>query len=158
GAGFEREDVAGAFCAGVDRERESRMIQHGRGPSTGDRLLLFTGIAGVIAAGAAAYLLWAGTYPSMAFARWTLLLRVLKWAGISAGISGFLAVGRMERRRDLDTRIWLRFWNGPLGRFVFGLARLFVRPGVMAPAPTHRPAALALALAAEALFQDLPAD
>jgi eukaryotic-like serine/threonine-protein kinase len=63
---------------------------------------------------------------------------------------------RVQRRIDLDTRIWSWLWQGPVGRLLFGIARLFVPATRLPPPATHRPTELALAMAAERLFEQLP--
>ena len=71
-------------------------------------------------------------------------------------MTGFLALVRLQRRIDLDTRIWSWLWQGPIGRLLFRIARLLVSAKSLPPAATHRPTELALAMAAEQLFEQLP--
>jgi len=53
----------------------------------------------------------------------------------------------LQRRRDVDTDVYGRFWRGPLGRWLFGLARALT-PARSLPAPlTHRPTELSLGMA-----------
>jgi len=63
---------------------------------------------------------------------------------------------RLQRRVDLDTRIWSWLWQGPIGRLLFSVARLLVPAKSLPPPATHRPTELALAMAAERLFEQLP--
>src|SRR3989454_8418226 len=71
-------------------------------------------------------------------------------------LGGFLALVRLQRRIDLDTRIWSWLWQGPIGRLLFSVARLLVPAKSLPPPATHRPTELALAMAAEQLFEQLP--
>src|SRR3989449_11485157 len=61
-------------------------------------------------------------------------------------------------RRDVDTDFYAKFWTGPIGRRLFGLARSFTSAKAL-PAPmTHRPTELSIGMAAEQLFATLPKD
>ena len=79
--------------------------------------------------------------------------------GLMVGLpAGGLALLRLQRRRDLDTELWLRIWRGPIGRLIFG--RLRVQQGrparPLSSGFTFRPTELALGMAAERLFDELP--
>src|SRR5947208_1576473 len=64
----------------------------------------------------------------------------------------------LQRRRDIDTEAYAKFWTGRIGRWLFGLARTLTSAKAL-PAPmTHRPAELSLGMAAEQLFATLPKD
>jgi hypothetical protein len=78
------------------------------------------------------------------------------WSMFSALGSSFLWLTRLNRRIDLDTRIWSWLWQGPVGRLLFRLARPFVSKRTLPPPSTHRATELALGMAAERLFEELP--
>ena len=61
-----------------------------------------------------------------------------------------------ESRRDVDAEFWGRLWTGPIGRALFKLGRWLLLKRAIPSAMTHRPTELAIALAAEQLFADLP--
>src|SRR5437773_1035484 len=67
-----------------------------------------------------------------------------------------VARARLQRRICLATRIWSWLWQGPIGRLLFSVARLLVPEKSLPPPATHRPTELALAMAAEQLFEQLP--
>lgn len=61
-----------------------------------------------------------------------------------------------QRRSDVDTELWAKLWNGPIGRFAFAIARRLIGRRAIGPAMTHRATELSLGLAAEQLFESLP--
>src|SRR6266516_2200218 len=72
--------------------------------------------------------------------------------------SGLMALILLQRRRDVDADFYDKFWTGPIGRWLFGLARSFTSAKAL-PAPmTHRPTELSIGMAAEQLFATLPKD
>jgi serine/threonine-protein kinase len=77
--------------------------------------------------------------------------------GLLVGVpAGGLALLQLQRRRDLDTEIYLRLWRGPIGRLVFGRLRLPAGRAPLSSGFTFRPTELALGMAAERLYDDLP--
>jgi serine/threonine-protein kinase len=78
------------------------------------------------------------------------------WSVFATMASSFLWLTRLNRRIDLDTRIWSWLWQGPVGRLLFRLARPFVSKRSLPPPSTHRATELALGMAAERLFEELP--
>jgi serine/threonine-protein kinase len=62
----------------------------------------------------------------------------------------------LQRRRDVDAEAWGRVWTGKVGRWLFGIARLFTSKKALPASLTHRPTELALGMAAEQLFESLP--
>ena len=153
-SGFGPEDLAAAFRAELEHGREERIFEYGRGPSLYERVLRLVGIGGLSIGAVSGYLIFNTPYPGPG--PW--LAQVFGWS-LSAGLlSGFLALVRLQRRIDLDTRIWSWLWQGPVGRLLFRVARLFVPARSLPPPATHRPTELALAMAAEQLFEELPRD
>ena len=94
------------------------------------------------------------TYAALQRGWW--VAQVFGWSVSASMVGGFLALVRLQRRIDLDTRIWSWLWQGPIGRLLFSLARLLVPAKSLPPPATHRPTELALAMAAEQLFEQLP--
>ena len=147
GSGFTRDDVVTAFKAELDSTAEERAYEYGRGPSHYERAMRWLsaaglGLAGVSLAAGLGLAPWAG--PAMAF-------------GLMIGLpTGGLALSRLQRRRDLDTEMWLRIWRGPIGRLAF--SRVALPPGrpALSSGFTFRPTELVLGMAAERLFEELP--
>lgn len=158
GSGFGPEDVGAAFRSEFERSREERMIEFGRGPSLEERVLRGLCVAGLAVAGVSGVMLLTATYPAMTYTRWWWLVQIFRWSGVAGLVSGFLTVVRLERRTDLDTRVWWWLWQGPVGRLLFRMARRLFPPRLVPRAGTHRATELALAVAAEQLFAELPRD
>ncbi len=150
-AGFTRTDVVSAFKAELDSTAEERAYEWGRGPSPFERVVRWLTAAGLGAAtlgiGIASSMSWpAGPIAGMVTA-----------LGFLVGLpAGAIALVRLSRRRDLDTEIFLRLWRGPLGKLVF--SRVAVTPArqQLTSGFTFRPTEMALGMAAERLFEDLP--
>jgi serine/threonine-protein kinase len=156
GSGFGPEELGTAFRAEIEQGREERMFEHGRGPSVAERVLRLVCVGAFAIAGIAELILVNATYPALTYARWLALVQLLRWCSIGGAVSGFLAVVQLQRRVDLDTRIWGWVWLGPLGRFLFRIARASIPASSLPPPATHRPTELALGMAAEQLFEELP--
>ena len=147
-AGFTREDVVSAFRSELEAGSEERAYEYGRGPSRFERVLRWL-CAGGLGAATVAFALTPGTWEP-----WRTMAASL---GLMTGLpAGGLAVGRLQRRRDLDTELWMRIWRGPIGRLVFGRVRASRTRAALTSGFTFRPTELALGMAAERLFEDLP--
>jgi hypothetical protein len=155
-SGFGPEELGAAFRAELDQGREERAFEYGRGPSLYERLLWLIGLGGLTVATASGFIL-ATTPFSEVMARYGMFLpQLCGWSLGSGVLASFLGLVRFERRVDVDTRIWSWLWQGPIGRLMFRVARLFVGAKTLPPPATHRPTELALALATEQLFGALP--
>ncbi len=148
-AGFAREDVVAAFRAELESGSEERAYEYGRGPSHFERVLRWLAAGGL----------------GVSFLGMTLgsIFGWVTWLGMPAALgllvwipSGGLALLRLQRRRDLDTEIWLRIWRGPMGRLIFGRLRTPQGRQPLSSGFTFRPTELALGMAAERLYDDLP--
>ncbi|HET7380134.1 MAG TPA: protein kinase [Gaiellales bacterium] len=149
GSGFTREDVVTAFKAELDSTSEERAYEYGRGPSHYERAMRWfsgigLGIAGLSLLGAI------GSDP----APWVGPVTTL---GLMIGLpAGGLALSRLQRRRDLETEMWLRIWRGPIGRLAFRWVTLPAGRPALSSGFTFRPTELVLGMAAERLFEELP--
>ena len=150
-SGFGPEELAVAFRAELEQGREERVFEYGRGPSLYERVLRLLGAGGLAIAGVSGFILFGGPV-------WAApgLAQLFGWSLSTGLIAGFLALVRLQRRIDLDTRIWSWLWQGPLGRLMFRIARVLLPARSLPPPATHRPTELALAMAAEQLFDELP--
>src|SRR5216110_1859455 len=146
-AGFGNSDIAVAFKAEIDRTREERAygLGHGGGPSLIERILRWIGGLGI---GAALVCL---ALPESGPIMWT--FGTLLTVGFGAGVG---ALSMLQRRRDVDAEFWGRLWTGRLGRWLFGVARMFAGAKTLPASLTHRPTELALGMAAEQLYETLP--
>src|SRR5882762_1499508 len=146
-AGFGNSDIAVAFKAEIDRSREERAygLGHGGGPSLIERILRWIGGLGI---GAALVCL---ALPESGPIMWTFGASLT--VGFGAGVA---ALSMLQRRRDVDAEFWGRLWTGRLGRWLFGVARMFAGAKTLPASLTHRPTELALSMAAEQLYETLP--
>ncbi len=71
--------------------------------------------------------------------------------------SGLVAAASHQIRDAVPGARWLKFWEGPLGRGVFRLAK-FRLGTVAASGPAYGPTEMALGLAVDRLFEGLPRD
>jgi serine/threonine-protein kinase len=151
-AGFGFSDIGVAFKAEIERTREERSFGVGHGPGLFERVLRIISAFGLGTAAItlSGLILWA---PSWAEGD---LLRLFGWsltAGLGSGVGALIA---LQRRRDVDAEFWGRLWTGRLGRWLFGIARLFTSSKALPASLTQRPTELALGMAAEQLYESLP--
>ena len=150
-SGFDPQDLPAAFRIELEQGRDERVFEYGRNAGLYERVMR---------------LLAAGSIASVAIAGWVISTAVYPYAegavavlgySILAGLTtNFLWLTRLNRRVDLDTRIWQWVWRGPMGKALFALARPFVNQKNLPSVGTHRATELALSLAAEQLFEALP--
>jgi len=155
-SGFDHQDLGPAFHRELEEGQEERLFEYGRTAPLLERLMGLLTAAGL--GGAALSALLMALVPSW----WR---TIGEWVGPLFGLSMFSAsVGgigwmyQLNRRIDLDTRIWSWLWTGRVGRLLFRVARPFLRARALPAFTTHRATELALGLAAEKLFADLPRD
>lgn len=146
-AGFGHGDIGVAFKAEIEQQKEERAVEHGTGPSRLERLLRLASVLGLGSAAAAAL---------GALGAWEMGVPTLVFGTLVGFGSGFGSLVMLQRRRDVDTDVYAKFWTGPIGRWLFRVARSLV-PARALPAPmTHRPTELSIGMAAEQLFETLP--
>ncbi|HUL01854.1 MAG TPA: serine/threonine-protein kinase [Gemmatimonadales bacterium] len=151
-SGFGPEELGAAFRAEMERGREERAFEYGRGPSTYERALRVIGAGGLSIGAVTGFMIVSTPFSALNM----FIFQLCGWSLASGILAGFLALVRFERRVDIDTRIWSWAWQGPIGRLLFRTARLFVGSKPLPPPATHRPTELNLALATEQLFSELP--
>ena len=148
-AGFDHGDLEVAFKAELDRDREERGGQRLR-PSWLERIFKSIGLGGFISAG-----LHLTVVPLLA----GVIVPEAVVTGVAVGMWGMTgALVLLQRRRDVDTEFWGKVWAGPIGRWLFRLARAVTPSRALPASLTHRPTELALGMAAEQLYDSLPKD
>ena len=75
-------------------------------------------------------------------------------AAVSLGAS-VVASNRAEDRRGLPGERWLKFWKGRVGRWLFKVAGFGLKRVASADA-AHRPTEVAIGMAADRLYEELP--
>lgn len=154
GSGYGHGDVVRALESDVERRREELASEYGTGASPVDRWanrLVGGGLAVLLAALARAF------GPGASLPVFDTLLAVLITPALFAvvGVGLFSAV-RYELRRHVPEERWLQFWESRPGRWIFKLAGLGLRR--LPEGGAYRPTELAIGMAADRLFEDLPAD
>lgn len=151
-AGYSHDDLVRATQEEVDEGRAELASMYGR---EGDRLdrwlkrLLVGGLGTQLAA--LGWMMWGPYVPGVG---------LLTGLGVAGGLT-FLAAGAVSAvRHQLEGQVpgqgWLRFWKSRIGRALFSIAGLKMdrRPAGAAYGPT----VLAIGLAADRLYEALPAD
>ena len=149
-AGYGRGELVVAWKAELEREREERAFEFGRGPNLVERVFRWATAIGfsTALAGAAVSALMGpvGKY----------VAGILFGIGLPLGIlSGLITLLRHERRTDLGGRWMGRLLSSHFGRWTFTLASFGLKRSAIAAPPTHRPTELAIGMAVDALFEAL---
>jgi len=130
-AGFDRDDLTDALAAELARHREELAFLYGEGPSRVEGMLRTLTYAGLAVAGIAVTV--GLRVPHLA----PISVVLAAW-GAGAGVALLAAVtarARTEHRTDLRRERRLRFWGGPLGRWLFRLSGRATPRAVAAPPP-----------------------
>ncbi|MSR05835.1 MAG: serine/threonine protein kinase [Gemmatimonadetes bacterium] len=152
-SGFEHGDLAVAYKAEIERGKEERAFSAGFCPSTLERVTKLGGFVGI---GGGALTLAIAAWLGLVEPDWT-VLTAAAWLGMAAGMTSTIVhLAQLQRRRDVDTEFWGKLWTGRIGRFLIRVARALLPKHAIPSAMTHRPTELAIAMAAEQLFADLP--
>jgi serine/threonine-protein kinase len=148
-SGYGVEDAISALKADAGRRREELAFEFGGKVSLVERLARFLALASLagFVAGIAGAVIAPGSVPSAVLMGFSLPI------GIGAGL---VAASRYERRRDVVGERRLRFWNSRLGRWVFKVAGMGLKRLPEGGAATYRRTELAIGLAADRLFKELP--
>jgi len=146
-SGFEHGDLAVAYKSEIERGKEERAFVAGSRPSLIERVTRVGAILGVgTTVLTIASAIWLGLNTGATFG-------IALFGGLALGIAHLALV---QRRRDVDTAFWAKLWTGRVGRWLFRVARALLPNRPIASAMTHRPTELAIGMAAEQLFADLP--
>jgi eukaryotic-like serine/threonine-protein kinase len=137
-AGFGRRDLVAVLRTELTRRREELAFLYGAGPSGLERTLgRACYLALVAAAGGVAAM---ERYAWLLERRWTALL--LGSAAGTAVLAAIAARARTVLRTAPAAERRLRFWSGPLGRWLFALARPHSQPRDGGPRPDRPSLAL----------------
>src|SRR5262245_37413191 len=153
-SGFGHSDIGVAFKAEIDRSREERAYGQGQGgtPSLFERVLRWISAPSLaISALTFPFMVTAGSDVGLFVAA-----QLFGWSMALGMTTGVGALIMLQRRRDVDAEFWGRVWTGRVGRWLFGIAKLFTSKKALPASLTHRPTELALGMAAEQLFESLP--
>ncbi|MGH7537631.1 MAG: serine/threonine-protein kinase, partial [Gemmatimonadales bacterium] len=135
-SGYDPQDLSAAFRTELEHGREERVFEYGREASTYERAMRLLAAGSVSLAVVSGAILFSTPWDVLRELYGRLLPSVFGWSMFSALGSSFLWLTRLNRRIDLDTRIWSWLWQGPVGRLLFKLARPFVFKRTLPPPTT----------------------
>ena len=143
-AGYDLDDVLLGVRTEMDRKREELLVTVGHRKPVRERVLRAVGwtLAGL------------GLLVSMS-GSW-LGTGLVGFGGGAAMLAGLLTLYVAQSRRDVIGERRLRYFGGRLGRWIFKLAGLGLGPRAGAAAGSHRYTEIAIAFAAEDLYEELP--
>lgn len=158
--GYRESDVAVAFDAEIEQLREEFIAGGGVERRGIERALRVTSLVlGLTTVTAGATVFTAGILGGFDFPVGGVFafLESLIPLGFGVTLPAMLGHALFRHRRPHATpEEYRRIWMGPVGRAVFGLARLLGGTPVAGAATTHRATELALGIAADDLFATLP--
>lgn len=148
-AGYALEDVRHALDRDVKRRNEELAFEYGMEYGWYDRLLKAGAVGGLGIALVLAVVMLLGVLAVEPFLLYSLGVGVL-----SGGIYSY----RAQRRRDAPGERLRKVMEGRLGEWLFRIGSWTAGRRLPAGSATHRPTELAIGMAADRLFQDLPRD
>lgn len=151
-SGYGLDDIRLALKQDHQRRSEELAFEHGKTASVVERLTKWLGIGGLGVAAVTIGL--AAAFPGTVAS--DVVWQVFGIAFGTGALGGLLAARRYERRVDVSGRRWLKFWNGNAAQWLAGLARRGLKSVPPAGGPTYRPTELAIGLAADRLYEELP--
>ena len=162
--GFGQQDLAPAFKAEIDQNREERAVEYSRKIPFVDRILRWAarGSVGLFGLNIVAMLMIQLHLPpwNHAISDWNFLIGLIVelplYTSILMAATSSMYLTRLQSRQDVETPFWSRMWQGDIGKFAFKVARKLARNQLPGAAMTHRATELSLGMAAENLYESLP--
>ncbi|MHB1193693.1 MAG: serine/threonine-protein kinase [Longimicrobiales bacterium] len=148
-AGFTLDDVTAAFAQDIEVRDEEYRFEVGSRVNMTDTVIRWVkrfGLAGAAVALALA-LLGRRDLPTFGLFAWSLLNTL-----VASEVEEFRARGRA----DVEGERWLRLWRGWIGKALFRLSGVGLKRVAPAVSGVHRATEVALGLAADRLFEELP--
>jgi len=146
-SGFTLEDGVQALLEDVARKNEEFRFQVGQRVTWVDRVIRGLKWGGFMGAGLALAATFLVSFSFLEFISWPFL------TGLSATL--FQEV-RARARGDVMGERWVRFFKGRLGKASFKLSGLHLKRVAPALSGVHRSTEVAIGLAADRLFEELP--
>jgi len=156
-SGYSREDLLLAFENDLVRRREEMDFERGGRKTWIDgfgRTLLYGGVLSMTVGTVTAFVVDLSTLPGAVFG-----MVVLLTAGGFVASLGALPVAAMRLRNPLPStgKGWPKFWKSRLGKWLFKAAGLGL-DRVPSASAAYRPTEMAIGMAAERLFEELPGE
>ena len=153
-AGYTAEDIRLALRDRSAQVREELAFETSGEPpllAKAVRKVTFVALAGAIGTtGAIAIFPEARTLPMALAWSWSVVVTLV------GGLAGRLFPGRRIQPPDPDRSFQSRVWHGPVGEWLVRLAGWRLRRSALPGVTARRPTEVAIALAADALFEALP--
>ncbi|MFN8581422.1 MAG: hypothetical protein U0163_10650 [Gemmatimonadaceae bacterium] len=149
--GFVRRPGGGVSPASWSSRRKEHAIEHSRRSSLVERLLRGVAIVSWVATRNAIAL----TVLAVRDAD-TSAFKMFMIAEFSLPTAILTTVGRftlLQRRRDVDSEVWMWLWLSRVGKSVFAIARRLLGKKALRPAMTHRATELCWAWRPEQLYE-----
>ncbi|MCR4338308.1 MAG: protein kinase [Gemmatimonadaceae bacterium] len=151
-SGYGRDELLRALRIQTEERRETLASERTPPPSRWDRLILRAGVTALLANVAGLVYMIVGPYfPAFE----TVVVPMMNVAGVTYMGAGLYLGSKHIVGSQVPGELGLKFWKSRVGRWLFKLAGLGLdrQPAVGA---SYRPTELAIGMAAERLFEDLP--
>jgi len=150
-SGYGREEFVLSLRSDVEERRKDLVSEYG----SRSRVSLWAGriaIGGVVTFAAAI-----ASLSLIPFVWWDLVGGVMGVSGITLTVAGIVAGVTHKGGGLVPGERWLKFWEGPLGRGLFKLAK-YRLGSVASTGAAYGPTEMALSIAADRLYDKLPKD
>jgi serine/threonine-protein kinase len=148
-AGYGVEDARMALKADFDRRQEELAFEYGRKVPIIERVARDIALAALPGFGISLAALGINS-------EWYWAYGVMVLAGFVGVGAGLVAANAYERRKNVGAKRRLKLWAGRVGRWLFRIAGLGLRPAALGTGATYRRTELAIGMAAHRLFEELP--
>ncbi len=152
-AGYGYEDVVLALSADVERAREQVAEQHGEQSELyrwANRVM-----KGGLGVGALSTLALFGPYVGDTVA--AIEIFGMLTGSLVGGAAGIFVATTHQLRGAIPGQRWLKLWKSKIGKALFRVAAARLEPAAL-PDTTFRPTEMAIGMAADRLYEELPAD
>lgn len=152
-SGYGYDELVLAFKNDIELRREELAFEFGGKQTWVDHLATGLAYGGLAVCGAATAALF---FVDLSVASLMETIFAVFGGGIAVSLgAAVVASNRAEDRRGLPGERWLKFWKGRVGRWMFKIARFGLKR-VASADMAYRPTEMAIGMAADRLYEDLP--
>lgn len=148
-AGFTLDDVTAAFAQDIELKDEEFRFEVGSRVNMTDAVIRWVKWFGVAGASAGVTLAVLGRTDMPTFG-------LIAWSLLNTLVASEVEAIRARGRADVEGERWLGLWRGWMGKALFRVSGLGLERVAPAVSGVHRPTEVALGLAADRLFEELP--
>ncbi len=153
-AGYGYEDLRQALRQHIESRREELAFEYDREPPLWARVVRRLSFTALGAMAATVGYVWLTPTPDPLLTAY--LMGISSAVAGGGAIIGRMVPGKRLKARDSMLEYRAKLLDSRLGRFLFRLAGIGVKPTAVPGALAHRPTEVAIGMAAEALFEALP--